>query len=140
MLLEASIRVQEQVKARRIECNSTMFFKMRKITIIHQHDSMQCRCLCNCHKILIVIHWIFRKLSNLCPRIKAFFAYCKIQKRAEVRSFPYCYLYNIGKLPTSCFSIKVQFRASYPSLTISSIRILIIFSFYALLANGAAWV
>ena len=28
MLLEASIRVQEQVKARRIECNSTMFFKM----------------------------------------------------------------------------------------------------------------
>lgn len=47
MLLEASIRVQEQVKARRIECNSTMFFKMRKITIIHQHDSMQCRCLCN---------------------------------------------------------------------------------------------
>ena len=51
----------------------------------------------NCHKILIVIHWIFRKLSYLCPRIKAFFVYCKIQKRAEVRSFPYCYLYNIGK-------------------------------------------
>ena len=37
----------------------------------------------------------------LCPRIEAFFAYCKIQKRAEVRSFPYCYLYNIGKRPTS---------------------------------------
>ena len=46
MLLEASIRVQEQVKARRIECNSTMFFKMRKITIIHQHDSMQCGIAC----------------------------------------------------------------------------------------------
>ncbi len=30
-----------------------------------------------------------------------FFAYCKIQKRAEVRSFPYCYLYYIGKRPTS---------------------------------------
>ena len=35
------------------------------------------------------------------PELKAFFAYCKIQKRAEVRSFPYCYLYNIGKRPTS---------------------------------------
>lgn len=46
MLLEASIRVQEQVKARRIGCNSTMFFKMRKITIIHQHDSMQCGIAC----------------------------------------------------------------------------------------------
>ena len=46
MLLEASIREQEQVKARRIECNSTMFFKMRKITIIHQHDSMQCGIAC----------------------------------------------------------------------------------------------
>ena len=46
MLLEASIRVQEQVKARRIECNSTMFFKMRKITLIHQHDSMQCGIAC----------------------------------------------------------------------------------------------
>ena len=33
--------------------------------------------------------------------LRAFFAYCKIQKRAEVRSFPYCYLYNIGKRPTS---------------------------------------
>ena len=33
--------------------------------------------------------------------MKVFFAYCKIQKRAEVRSFPYCYLYNIGKRPTS---------------------------------------
>ena len=28
--------------------------------------------------------------------LEAFFAYCKIQKRAEVRSFPYCYLYHIG--------------------------------------------
>ena len=68
----------------------------------------------NFHKIPLVNHWIFRKISYLCPRIKAFFAYCKIQKRAEVRSFPYCYLYNIGKRPTSWFSIKVQFRASYP--------------------------
>ena len=67
----------------------------------------------NFHKIPLVNHWIFRKISYLCPRIKAFFAYCKIQKRAEVRSFPYCYLYNIGKRPTSWFSIKVQFRASY---------------------------
>ena len=24
-----------------------------------------------------------------------------LEKRAEVRSFPYCYLYNIGKRPTS---------------------------------------
>ena len=68
----------------------------------------------NFHKIPLVNHWIFRKISYLCPRIEAFFAYCKIQKRAEVRSFPYCYLYNIGKRPTSWFSIKVQFRASYP--------------------------
>ena len=67
----------------------------------------------NFHKIPLVNYWIFRKISYLCPRIKAFFAYCKIQKRAEVRSFPYCYLYNIGKRPTSWFSIKVQFRASY---------------------------
>ena len=96
MLLEASIRVQEQVKARRIECNSTMFFKMRKISCMGFNTKSS-----NCHKILIVIHWIFRKLSYLCPRIKAFFVYCKIQKRAEVRSFPYCYLYNIGKRPTS---------------------------------------
>ena len=66
----------------------------------------------NCHKILIVIHWIFRKLSYLCPRIKAFFVYCKIQKLAVVRSFPYCYLYDIGKRPTSWYSIKVLFRAS----------------------------
>ena len=55
----------------------------------------------NFHKIPLVNHWIFRKISYLCPRIEAFFAYCKIQKRAEVRSFPYCYLYNIGKRPTS---------------------------------------
>ena len=68
----------------------------------------------NFHKIPLVNHWIFRKISYLCPRIEVFFAYCKIQKRAEVRSFPYCYLYNIGKRPTSWFSIKVQIRASYP--------------------------
>ena len=64
-------------------------------------------------EFLLASYGIFRKISYLCPRIKAFFAYCKIQKRAEVRSFPYCYLYNIGKRPTSWFSIKVQFRASY---------------------------
>lgn len=52
-------------------------------------------------KFLLANYGIFRKLSYLCPRIKAFFAYCKIQKQAEVRSFPYCYLYNIGKRPTS---------------------------------------
>ena len=48
-------------------------------------------------KFLLASYGIFRNLSYLCPRIEAFFAYCKIQKRAEVRSFPYCYLYNIGK-------------------------------------------
>ena len=52
-------------------------------------------------KFLLASYGIFRKLSYLCPRIEAFFAYCKIQKRAEVRSFPNCYLYNIGKRPTS---------------------------------------
>ena len=52
-------------------------------------------------EFLLASYGIFRKISYLCPRIKAFFAYCKIQKRAEVRSFPYCYLYNIGKRPTS---------------------------------------
>ena len=52
-------------------------------------------------KFLLDSYGIFRNLSYLCPRIEAFFAYCKIQKRAEVRSFPYCYLYNIGKRPTS---------------------------------------
>ena len=65
------------------------------------------------HKFLLANYGIFRKLSYLCPQIKAFFAYCKIQKRAEGRSFPYCYLYNIGKRPTSWFSFKVQIRASY---------------------------
>ena len=39
------------------------------------------------HKFLLANYGIFRKLSYLCPRIKAFFAYCKIQKRAEVRRF-----------------------------------------------------
>ena len=83
----------------------------------------------NFHKIPLVNHWIFRKISYLCPRIEAFFAYCKIQKRAEVRSFPYCYLYNIGKRPTSWFSIKVQFRASYPSLTQRTGRLILVKSF-----------
>ena len=52
-------------------------------------------------KFLLASYGIFRKLSYLCPRIEAFFGYCKIQKRAEVRSFPYCYLCYIGKRPTS---------------------------------------
>ena len=55
----------------------------------------------NFPNFLFANYEIFRKLSYLCPRIEAFFAYRKIQKRAEVRSFPYCYLYNIGKRPTS---------------------------------------
>ncbi|EGN57035.1 hypothetical protein Premu_1625 [Hallella multisaccharivorax DSM 17128] len=55
----------------------------------------------NFHKFLLVSYEIFRKLSYLCKRIEAFFVYCKIQKRVEVRSFPYCYLYCIGKRPTS---------------------------------------
>ena len=55
----------------------------------------------NFQVFLLVSYERFRKISYLCPRIEAFFAYCKIQKRAEVRSFPYCYLYNIGKRPTS---------------------------------------
>ena len=55
----------------------------------------------NFQVFLLVSYARFRKISYLCPRIEAFFAYCKIQKRAEVRSFPYCYLYNIGKRPTS---------------------------------------
>ena len=38
-------------------------------------------------KFLLASYGIFRKLSYLCPRIEAFFAYCKIQKRAEVRLF-----------------------------------------------------
>ena len=42
-----------------------------------------------------------RDYANFFPRIKAFFAYCKIQKRAEVCSFPYYYLYYKGKRPTS---------------------------------------
>ena len=41
----------------------------------------------NCHKILIVIHWIFRKLSYLCPRIKAFFVYCKYRNEQKVARF-----------------------------------------------------
>ena len=55
----------------------------------------------NFQGLLLVSYARFRKISYLCPRIKAFFAYCKIQKRAEVRSFPYCYLYYKGKRLTS---------------------------------------
>ena len=74
---------------------------------------ISCKKSPNFYVSLLANYGILRKISYLCPRIEAFFAYCKIQKRAEVRSFPYCYLYNIGKRPTSWFSIKVQFRASY---------------------------
>ena len=73
---------------------------------------ISCKKSPNFNVSLLANYGILRKISYLCPRIEAFFAYCKIQKRAEVRSFPYCYLYNIGKRPTSWFSIKVQFRAS----------------------------
>ena len=41
----------------------------------------------NFQGFLLVSYARFRKISYLCPRIKAFFAYCKIQKRAEVRRF-----------------------------------------------------
>ena len=41
------------------------------------------------------------KCRIACSHIKVFFVYCKIQKRAEVRSFPYCYLYYKGKRLTS---------------------------------------
>lgn len=50
----------------------------------------------NCHKILIVIHWIFRKLSYLCPRIKAFFVYCKIQKKSGLVSPRWRYLHQMN--------------------------------------------
>ena len=59
-----------------------------------------------------VCYMRFLILSYLCHRLKAFFAYCKIQKRAEVRSFPYRYLYRIGILATSLYSIEVLFCAS----------------------------
>ena len=42
-----------------------------------------------------------KKKSYLCHRLKVFFAYCKIQKRAEVRSFPYRYLFRMGNFTTS---------------------------------------
>ena len=41
------------------------------------------------------------KCRIACTHIKVFFAYCKIQKQAEVRSFLYRYLYPIGKFATS---------------------------------------
>jgi len=50
----------------------------------------------NCHKNLIVIHWIFRKLSYLCPRIKAFFVYCKIQKKSGLVSPRWRYLHQMN--------------------------------------------
>ncbi len=53
------------------------------------------------HDFLLASYARFRKMSYLCSHIKMFFAYCKIQKRAEVRSFPYRYLYRIGIFTTS---------------------------------------
>ena len=44
---------------------------------------------------------VLEKCRIFARHIKAFFAYCKIQKRAEVRSFPYRYLYRIGIFTTS---------------------------------------
>jgi len=38
--------------------------------------------------------------------------YCKIQKRAETRSSPDCYLFYLGKRPTSWDSIKAQIKTS----------------------------
>ena len=55
----------------------------------------------NFNDFLLAYYGKFRNLSYLCPRLKAFFAYCKIQKRAEVRSFPYRYLHGIGNFSTS---------------------------------------
>ena len=40
----------------------------------------------NFQGFLLVSYARFRKISYLCPRIKAFFAYCKIQKRNLVVS------------------------------------------------------
>ena len=46
----------------------------------------------------LAIYGRLKILSYLCTRLKAFFVYCKIQKRAEVRSFPYCYLSLLSRL------------------------------------------
>lgn len=55
----------------------------------------------NFHGFLLASYASFGKMSYLCSHIKVFFVYCKIQKRAEVRSFPYRYLYSIGVFTTS---------------------------------------
>ena len=55
----------------------------------------------NFHDFPFTIYGRFKILSYLRPRLKVFFVYCKIQKRAEVRSFPYRYLYSIGNFATS---------------------------------------
>ena len=41
----------------------------------------------NFQGFLLVSYARFRKISYLCPRIEAFFGYCKIQKRAEGARF-----------------------------------------------------
>ena len=65
------------------------------------------------HKFLLAFYGIFRKLSYLYhPEFRRFFIYCKIQKRAESRSFPDCYLFYLGKRPTSWYSIKAQIKTS----------------------------
>ena len=55
----------------------------------------------NFHDFPFTIYGRFKILSYLRPRLKVFFVYCKIQKQAEVRSFPYRYLYSIGNFATS---------------------------------------
>ena len=100
----------EKFYARIIIYNKALLHRIFRQTCLNTYNSfgvylvvsieINAKCS-NFHKILIVNHWIFRKLSYLCTKIEAFFAYCKIQKRAEVRSFPYCYLYYVGKCPTS---------------------------------------
>ena len=54
----------------------------------------------NFHEFHLTSYGKFKILSYLCTILKVFFAYCKIQKRAEVRSFPYRYLYLIGIFAT----------------------------------------
>ena len=41
----------------------------------------------NFHISLLVNYGILRKISYLCPRIEAFFVYCKVVKEKEYSSF-----------------------------------------------------
>ena len=53
----------------------------------------------NFHDFLLASYARFGKMSYLCTQIKVFFAYCKIQKRAEVRLFSYRCLYSVNLQP-----------------------------------------